>query len=391
MKKLFFVFAALMMLSFQAETVKHNSHLSGLPPFKNGNAPWTRTDFEQAMRSKGVFFRGSGSLRTAQLSDRKFFGQQALEMRASYNAQNQLTRLDIIYANKGDSAKQKKVNRTISRTAKELSGTLTKLYGPEKRKNYGMKNMQTRVSYWDAGNGEILLDFIRSEYVIVHINMAPATPQEVEKEQSPKHIKGKDFSDNVKTNKFGDAFIPNIPMINQGSKGYCVPATVERVLRYYGITDLNMHQIADKANTGKGGGTSLNNVISALTPVCNATGLKKVLTGDVKLQTVKRHIDRGCPLFWVMYTNPEYEEIRNQSRRERSKYTNPKEWLKVTRKFKAPSKGGSHMCLIIGYNEKTDEIAVTNSWGDHEIQPSWVPVKIARKVSQGKTFVLMPK
>ena len=180
-------------------------------------------------------------------------------------------------------------------------------------------------------------------------------------------------------------------MINQGSKGYCVPATVERVLRYYGITDLNMHQIADKANTGKGGGTSLNNVISALTPVCNATGLKKVLTGDVKLQTVKRHIDRGCPLFWGMYTNPEYEEIRNQSRRERSRYTNPKEWLKVTRKFKAPSKGGAHMCLIIGYNEKTDEIAVTNSWGDHEIQPSWVPVKIARKVSQGKTFVLMPK
>ena len=391
MKHLLFALAALMMVNLEAETVKNHSHLSGLPPFRNGTASWTRISFEQAMSSKGVFFRGSAALRSAMLNNRKFFGLPAVEMRASYNAQNKLTRIDIIYANKGDSANLKKMSRTISRSAKELAATLTKLFGPEKRKNYGMKNMQNRVSGWDGGNAEILLDFIRSEYVILHIEMTDSTVQEEKKEDSGKDVKDKDFSQCVKTNNFGDAFITGIPMINQGSKGYCVPATVERVLRYYGINDLNMHQLADKANTNKGGGTSVNNIISALTPVCSAAGLKKVQTGDVRIQTVKRHIDRGIPIFWVMYSNPEYEDIRNVSRRERSKHTNPKEWLKVTRKFKARSRGGSHMCLIIGYNEKTDEIAVSNSWGDHEIPPSWVPLKIARKVSQGRTFVLMPK
>ena len=40
-------------------------------------------------------------------------------------------------------------------------------------------------------------------------------------------------------------------MVDQGQKGYCVPATVERVLRYYGINDLNMHQLAEAGKTGK--------------------------------------------------------------------------------------------------------------------------------------------
>ena len=390
MKHFLCILAALLVLNFQAETVKNHSSLSGLPPFKNGSSPWTRMSFERIMSSKGVFFRGSASMRSAVLNNRKFFGLPAVEMRASYASGDRLSRIDIVYANKGDSSTQKKMSRTISRNAKELADTLTKLYGPPKRKDYGMKNMQNRVSYWNAEGAEFLLDFIRSEYVILHINLEVQPLPGEKNEQSEKGGKDKDFSQYVKNNNFGDIFIPNIPMIDQGSKGYCVPATVERVLRYYGINDLNMHQLADKANTGKGGGTAVSNIISALTPVCNATGLKKVLTGDVRIQTVKRHIDRGIPLFWVMFTNPEYEEIRNLSRRERSKHT-PKEWLKLTRKFKTPSRGGSHMCLIIGYNEKTDEIAVSNSWGDHEIPPSWVPVKIAKKVSQGRTFVLMPK
>ena len=201
MKHLLFALAALMMVNLEAETVKNHSHLSGLPPFRNGTAPWTRISFEQAMSSKGVFFRGSAALRSAMLNNRKFFGLPAVEMRASYNAQNKLTRIDIIYANKGDSANLKKMSRTISRSAKELAATLTKLFGPEKRKNYGMKNMQNRVSGWDGGNAEILLDFIRSEYVILHIEMTDSTVQEEKKEDSGKDVKDKDFSQCVKTNR----------------------------------------------------------------------------------------------------------------------------------------------------------------------------------------------
>ena len=44
------------------------------------------------------------------------------------------------------------------------------------------------------------------------------------------------------------AIIPNVPMVNQGSKGYCAVASLERVIRYYGA-DIDMHDLANLANT----------------------------------------------------------------------------------------------------------------------------------------------
>ena len=41
------------------------------------------------------------------------------------------------------------------------------------------------------------------------------------------------------------------------------------------------------------------------------------------------------------------------------------------------------LCLIIGYNEKTDEIAVSNSWGEHENTPSWISMTDAGIVHRG--------
>ena len=49
------------------------------------------------------------------------------------------------------------------------------------------------------------------------------------------------------------------------------------------------------------------------------------------------------------------------------------------------------MCLIVGYNEETMEIAVSNSWGDKELTPAWIKLKSALRVSQGMSLVLMPK
>ena len=180
-------------------------------------------------------------------------------------------------------------------------------------------------------------------------------------------------------------------MVNQGSKGYCAPATVERVLRYYGITTINMHFIADKANTRKGGGTSVSSLLSSLSPVCRAVNLRTVSCGDLRLSMIKKYIDQGIPIFWVMRVNPEYEKIRMESRRVRTMVRSKKEWVKRLRRLKVPSKGGDHICLVIGYNLETEEIAVSNSWGEHEIQPSWVPLRIGKKVSHGKTFVLVPR
>ncbi len=61
----------------------------------------------------------------------------------------------------------------------------------------------------------------------------------------------------------GDVIITQLPMADQGLKGYCVPATWERVLRYTGVPG-DMYSLSRIAQTDFGGGTlasSLNKTL----------------------------------------------------------------------------------------------------------------------------------
>ena len=60
--------------------------------------------------------------------------------------------------------------------------------------------------------------------------------------------------------------------------------------------------------------------------------------------------------------------------------------IRYVGKDRIPKDGGSHMCLIVGYNEETEEIAVSNSWGDNDMQPAWVPLRLAKRVSYGHMY-----
>ncbi|MBO4303959.1 MAG: hypothetical protein J6A21_05190 [Lentisphaeria bacterium] len=63
------------------------------------------------------------------------------------------------------------------------------------------------------------------------------------------------------TKEGGKVLIPNIPMVDQGPKPYCVPAVLERVLSYYG-SGLNQHVLAGLMKTKEG--TSYTNMYDAL-------------------------------------------------------------------------------------------------------------------------------
>ena len=61
----------------------------------------------------------------------------------------------------------------------------------------------------------------------------------------------------------GDVLIPDVPMVDQGQKGYCAVACAERMMRYYGVpTDAN--EIAQIANSDAEGGTSADAMFDAL-------------------------------------------------------------------------------------------------------------------------------
>ena len=46
----------------------------------------------------------------------------------------------------------------------------------------------------------------------------------------------------------GDVVIDGVPMVDQGQKGYCAVATVERLARYFGL-EVDQHEMAQVANT----------------------------------------------------------------------------------------------------------------------------------------------
>jgi ABC-type bacteriocin/lantibiotic exporter with double-glycine peptidase domain len=54
----------------------------------------------------------------------------------------------------------------------------------------------------------------------------------------------------------GDVWLVDVPMVDQGQKGYCVVASAERVMRYYG-NDVDANELAQIANSDSAGGTSL--------------------------------------------------------------------------------------------------------------------------------------
>lgn len=337
-----------------------------------------------------MFFRGSSELRTA-VPRFAILDSTAYEIRANYDKAGNLTVIDIIFANKGDNVEDRRIRKVIRNTARSLEKKISALGGMPKRSDYGHKKMQNDAKKWNVDNkAEIVLEYVGSEFVALHICFAARSGISGERK---KHnaVSESDILDNVVSTIFGDVYIKNIPMVNQGNKGYCVPATVERVLRYYGINNINMHQLADAGNTNRGGGTNSRAMFNGISSACRKSGLKMASSGDVRMKMVKKYISKGIPIFWSMFSNQEYEKLRDRSRRLRPQADSVKEWIKRNNALKVPKGGNGHMCLIIGYNEQTEEIAVSNSWGDHEIEPSWIPLRVAVRVSQGSTMVLMPK
>ncbi len=202
---------------------------------------------------------------------------------------------------------------------------------------------------------------------------------------------------NITREPGGDVFLNNVPMVDQGPKGYCAVATAERVFRYYGMP-VDQHEMAQVANTGAGGGTNPEAMLKALTalqgrlhvhvraiskwefgefsrmitdynreakrnkkPEINLAGMRMIDIGEIygsmdpvslkESKTVKKkgdfekfkrevaeRIDRGIPVMWGVELGlyPEAE---------------------------IPQAKGGHMRLIIGYNNKTNELIYSDSWG----------------------------
>lgn len=376
-KLLLFFYSAIALTLAGAVTTEQLNREFGVALFcKSGN--WNLPEFR---KQSGLPLTGTAGRYAARMR-RNVAGAMAEEV-VIYTEKNDsaISRISIVFANKGDTSgryqsKIKEDNRTIS-------NLLTRNCGPKQRSNFFTGQTRIKADRWKTPFADIYLEISKKEFLMLHI-VPP---------RGKAALSGKttgNYSKNVVRNDFEDVYIKNIPMVDQGQKGYCVPATMERIFSYFGV-NLDMHHIAEIGNTQRGGGTYVDKMLRDIASLRRKSGLKQSKFTSLSLKNIARHIDKGYPVAWVMFSTDELMQLYIFSRRNRSQEKSPLNWAKKIRKINLPkSEKGPHICLIIGYNHTTGEIGVSNSWGQAHIAPIWIPVKAAKKVSQNILLVFYP-
>ncbi len=191
-------------------------------------------------------------------------------------------------------------------------------------------------------------------------------------------------------------WIDGVPMVDQGRKGYCVVASAERVMRYYGVA-VDENELAQLANTSAVEGTSDAAMFDALQNLAQrlrvrVRTLERIDTGQV-LDTVRAYNQLAiegnrAPQLPVPDAMFDIEQIysamqprllvqaRTHNKADMDRFSQtvhdlvdqgtPVLWsvvLGIVPEKRMPRMLAGHMRLIIGYNDQTNEILYTDSWG----------------------------
>lgn len=189
----------------------------------------------------------------------------------------------------------------------------------------------------------------------------------------------------------GDVVLDRIPMVDQGPKGYCVPATFERVLRYAGIP-ADLYDLAALGGTNHGGGTHVGTMIDGLERTVRQAGrrLEKISLKQLTPAALARYIDEGRPVLWSLSSIPEFNQAADAYTKARATAADLHAFAREKRdlgKNLEPDPSYGHVCLLIGYNRATGELAFSDSWGP-TFAERWLPASALQAVSQDELWVL---
>jgi hypothetical protein len=309
--------------------------------------------------------------------------------------------VSIVFANKGDfkfsdspdAGEIGDMERAIEQDFEQIRNLLSEQLGEPDCQQFGVgRGIKQLIDRWDWKSHAFLLASKDGEYTSLKIMHSSAADNKG---------RGKKISDaelrrltieNIITKANGDVLIGNIPMVDQGPKGYCVPATFERYLRYMQIP-ADMYILAMAGQTQVGGGTSLASIIDAVDGYVGSQNRSmKEVSSEIKIRTMKKYIDEGLPIIWTMFSSHDYNSFVNERTIERRSVNDWEAW-KDRSKTEARSINlrkdfvSAHACMIIGYNKATNEIAVSDSWGPSYAE-RWVPVEQMEQVSQGSIYLI---
>jgi hypothetical protein len=353
---------------------------------------------------------GDASYRLYPPEDARLFGRRPHSVSLSAR-DGQPVALNIIFANKGDSVGQfmraapgerpphvakilRDYRKAIEADDEALDAVLGALLGPATAEKTGAGGqLQERSRRRDWNGHALQLVSVRHEYVALRIvppdeaGVSPRAERVTDQELRAR------LAERVERRPNGDVVIRDIPMVDQGPKGFCVPATMERMLRHLGIPS-DMYLLAMAANTGPGGGTRVADVVAAVRQTAQRHGRRVVtVSGRPAGSTVAAWIESGVPVLWAIDTSTSVDELINQRTRERVKVDDWAQWKESLRGARRAARqlargaDEGHVCLITGFNAETGEIALSDSWGPDYVE-RWITEEEAAAISQGSMAVV---
>lgn len=344
----------------------------------------------------------------------RFFGAVPQSIALYANRQGMMQQISVVYANKGDSFSKagmgedhfdisedkekgtEYLEQALEKDFEAVSACLTEALGEPAKQRFGEGGARRTVWRWDWNGASMLLAHEEGEFVTLSVTSVEFAENEGKTVRIDDSIVKKRLAAAVTRKENGDVIISGIPMVNQGPKGYCVPATFERAMRFMGL-EADMYLLAMVGQTAAGGGTHPKFLIEEVKSQVYQRGrrTRDDKAGDLSMNYLKRYIDQGIPIMWTMYSLKEYNEVANSNTKKREKIGDWAAWSEAVKeesdKFESLDKtpDNHHICMIIGYNEETEELAVSDSWGPrYELR--WIPVGLAQWVNGHSLFMILP-
>ena len=288
--------------------------------------------------------------------------------------------------------------KALKQDAQTITDALTGLFGDPVHMGFGGgSETREQVKRWDWQGHAFLLSAPRDQYVTLRI-VPVAFADNYGKADNIDHDDLKAMLlQRVKQADSGDVVVSDIPMVDQGPKGYCVPATWERYLRYLGIP-ADMYVLAMAAGSSQEG-TDLDAMVENVDSLVTLYHRRiDILSGDLDLKTIAGNIDRGLPLMWTCSIHIPFERAITLRMKDRSEVTDWNAWgtqlaaqddKEIAQEITGEPSAGGHQRMIIGYNAKTNEIAISDSWSK-AFAIRWMTLKEANAINGGLSYAIEP-
>ncbi|MBK8095421.1 MAG: hypothetical protein IPK32_26495 [Verrucomicrobiaceae bacterium] len=351
----------------------------------------------------------TSSYRSYTKDDYQMFGTHPFSV-AMYAENDKVTAFSIVFANKGDlfsakgggemhfdrdtpPAKAASIVRTaMDKDVTAITAALTKTLGaPVKERIGDSQSVRETMLRWDWRGHSILLADVEGEYVGIQlVPSAFADAGGKVADTVDKVIRERALA-NIEKRENGDIVIGDIPMVDQGPKGYCAPPP--QSVPCASSASRRTYIIANKGDTGFGGGTSMQAIFEGMAKQIRSKQRSfDAWQGEMKLKELQKYIDKGVPVIWTLFSTDDFNKVANDRTKARKDVTNWAEWkTKVAGEAASTllrkDKESGHVVLIIGYNKETGEIAFSDSWGER-FKERWITMQEAELVSQGFFYVV---